>query len=71
MRSDEIETALDRFLDAALMAGLTRVVVVHGKGTGALRSRVSELLNSDRRVQSFRTGDWNEGGTGATIVSLV
>ncbi|MBN2288217.1 MAG: Smr/MutS family protein, partial [Candidatus Glassbacteria bacterium] len=70
MRSDEVALELDRFLDAAVMAGLTGVVVVHGKGTGALRARVSELLSGDRRVASFRIGAWNEGGTGATVVSL-
>jgi len=70
LRSDDIEAELDRFLDTALMAGLTSVVVVHGKGTGALRARVSELLSADKRVAGFRSGGWNEGGTGATIVSL-
>jgi len=69
-RSDEIAMELDRFLSEAEMAGLNQVVVVHGKGTGALRARVTELLSIDRRVESFRSGAWNEGGTGATIVNL-
>jgi DNA mismatch repair protein MutS2 len=70
MRSDQVRMELDRFFDAAVMAGLTSVVVVHGKGTGALRSTVSEILDGEKRVESYRTGAWNEGGTGATIVTL-
>ena len=52
------------------MSGLKCVTVVHGKGTGALRIRVGEVLQNDRRVDSFRLGSWNEGGGGATIVNL-
>jgi len=71
MRSDEIGRILDGFLSAAEMAGLGQVVLVHGKGTGALRAKVAEFLSADHRVESFRPGAWNEGGTGATIVNLV
>ena len=70
MRSDEIVLELDRFLASALQAGLSRVLVVHGKGTGALRQKVTELLKVDNRVESFRPGAWNEGGIGATVISL-
>ena len=52
------------------MSGLTQVLVVHGKGTGALRAKVAELLAEDKRVESFHPGAWNEGGIGATVVSL-
>ena len=71
MRVDEIDQELERFLGQALGAGFKTVVIVHGKGTGALRSRVSELLSRDRRVAGFRLGAWNEGGAGATVVDLV
>jgi len=70
LRADEIGRELDRFLTSAVLSGLTRVLVVHGKGTGALRSKVAELLAADERVDSFRLGAWNEGGIGATVVSL-
>ncbi|HUU30327.1 MAG TPA: endonuclease MutS2 [archaeon] len=70
MHGDEIAEVLDRFLSEAEMAGLGEVVVIHGKGTGALRARVAELLANDPRVESFRAGAWNEGGTGATVVCL-
>ncbi|MEA1997604.1 MAG: Smr/MutS family protein, partial [Gemmatimonadota bacterium] len=70
MRPDEVAEALERFLGDAGVAGFHRVVVVHGKGTGALRAKVAELLSGDSRVENFRSGAWNEGGTGATIVSL-
>ncbi len=70
MRVDEIGQELDRFLTGADMSGLTQVLVVHGKGTGALRAKVSELLAVDKRVESFHPGAWNEGGIGATVVSL-
>jgi len=70
MRADEVGQELDRFLTRAVMSGLTRVLVVHGKGTGALRAKVAELLSADKRVESFHPGGWNEGGIGATIVSL-
>jgi Ca2+-transporting ATPase len=62
--------ASDRFLTGAMLEGIGEVVVLHGKGTGALRSRVAELLKHDRRVESFRPGERTEGGAGVTVVSL-
>jgi len=71
LRVDEIDQELDRFLARARGAGLGSVVIVHGKGTGALRSRVNELLSRDRRVAAFRLGAWNEGGSGATVATFI
>ena len=70
MRVDEMELALQRALDAAIGADLRVMRIIHGKGTGALRERVDELLRADRRVTSHRPGAWNEGGTGVTIAEL-
>lgn len=70
LRVDEIDQELDHFLSQARGAGLGSVVIVHGKGTGALRSRVNELLSRDRRVAEFRLGAWNEGGSGATVATF-
>ena len=70
MRVDEMELALQRALDAAVGADLHVIRIIHGKGTGALRERVDELLRADRRVREHRPGAWNEGGTGVTIAEL-
>ena len=70
MRVDELEDALYRALDAAVRADLRSLRIIHGKGTGALRQRVDEMLRKDTRVTSHRLGLWNEGGTGVTIAEL-
>ncbi|MYG24118.1 MAG: hypothetical protein F4168_17195 [Gemmatimonadetes bacterium] len=69
-RADEAELALCRALDDASVADLREVRVIHGKGTGALRKRVSAVLESDRRVEKFRAGTPAEGGYGVTVVRL-
>ena len=61
---------LDNFLDDAVLTGLTTVRIVHGKGTGALRSAVGDYLARDQRVASFRLGGQGEGGDGVTVVEL-
>lgn len=71
MTGEEAIPMVDKFLDDAVLTGLHRVDIIHGKGTGALRKKVTEFLSHHPRVKSFRLGEWNEGGTGATIVELV
>ena len=70
MRVMEVDDAVLQALDAAIRADIGAITVIHGKGTGALRERVTQLLKGDRRVKTFRLGLWNEGGAGATIVEL-
>ena len=70
MRVDEAEIALTQAVDAAVRADLHALRIIHGKGTGALRERVGELLAADPRVRTFRMGAWNEGGAGVTIAEL-
>jgi DNA mismatch repair protein MutS2 len=70
MTAEEGIEALDQFLDRAVVAGLTQVYVVHGKGTGALRKALTEYLRHHPEVSELRLGDWNEGGAGVTIVKL-
>jgi DNA mismatch repair protein MutS2 len=70
MTGDEALPLVDKFLDSALLAGLTRVDIIHGKGTGALRKKVTDFLSHHPRVRTFRLGEWNEGGAGATVVEL-
>ena len=71
MAREEALGILDKFLDAAFLAGLNRVDVIHGKGTGALRKHVTEFLRSHPHVKSCRGGEWNEGGSGVTVVELL
>ena len=58
------------FLDNAYVAGLHRVDIIHGKGTGALRKRIGEYIKSYPHMKSYRLGEWNEGGAGVTVVEL-
>ena len=69
-RADEVEWALDRHLNAASLAGLAEVRIIHGGGTGAIRQTVRELLSSHPLAKSFRPGGRGEGGDGATVVRL-
>jgi DNA mismatch repair protein MutS2 len=70
MRVSEVDDIVMQALDAAVRADLKELRIIHGKGTGALRERVSEMLRKDTRVASFRLGAWNEGGAGATVAEL-
>jgi len=67
---DEALPKLDHYLNAAFMAGLISVRIVHGKGTGAMRQAVHDTLKRHPLVKSFRLGGWGEGGAGVTIVDL-
>ncbi|WP_396214012.1 endonuclease MutS2 [Gemmatimonas sp.] len=70
MRVDELDDLLLQALDAAVRNDLRELRIIHGKGTGALRSRVAEMLKKDTRVTGFRLGAWNEGGAGVTVADL-
>ncbi len=70
LRVTEIDIEVDRALDQAVLAGLGEIRVIHGKGTGALRERVTRILAQDPRVREFRLGLHGEGGAGVTMVSL-
>jgi DNA mismatch repair protein MutS2 len=62
--------ALDGYLDAAFMAGLRQVCIVHGQGGGILRGAVRASLKQHPLVNSFRSGRPNEGADGVTVVRL-
>ncbi|MFT0802161.1 endonuclease MutS2 [Bacillus swezeyi] len=73
LRGERYENALHRvekYLDDAVLAGYPRVSIIHGKGTGALRKGVQDLLKSHRNVKNSRFGEAGEGGSGVTIVEL-
>ncbi len=69
--TDEARAAVEKFLDDAVLAGYDTVRVVHGKGTGALKRAVEACLRGHPLVAGFRTGAPAEGGSGATVVTLV
>jgi DNA mismatch repair protein MutS2 len=69
-RADEVEWALDSYLNAASLANLNEVRIIHGIGTGAVREIVRGLLTSHPLVKSFRPGGQGEGGDGATVALL-
>lgn len=70
LRVDEMEVELLRALDEAIREDLSDLRIIHGKGTGALRQRVGELLAGDPRVTGYRMGAPREGGAGVTVVAL-
>ena len=70
MRVDEIDDVVMHAVDNAVRADLRALRIIHGKGTGALRDRVGEMLRKEPRVTTFRLGAWNEGGAGVTVVEL-
>ena len=70
MMTDEAIAALERFLDTAMMGKLETVTIIHGKGTGAVRSAVRTYLKRSRYVKSFRPGRYGEGEDGVTVAEL-
>jgi DNA mismatch repair protein MutS2 len=70
LRVDEVDAILTYAVDAAVRAELPALRIIHGKGTGALRDRVAEMLQKDTRVKQYRLGAWNEGGSGVTVAEL-
>ena len=67
---DELIPKLQQAIDGAVQADLQSLRIIHGKGTGAAREAVAELVRADARVVSFRPGRMGEGGAGVTIVEL-
>jgi len=70
MTGEEAAGALDKYLDDAVLAGLTQVRIIHGKGTGALRKAVSDFLRTDPRIAEWRLGETGEGGSGVTVAKV-
>ncbi len=67
---DEAVEAVEKYLDDAYLAGLPKAQIIHGKGTGALRKAITDLLGKHRFVREYRLGRYGEGGTGVTVVEL-
>ena len=70
METLEAEPVVENYIDAAVMARLETVTIIHGKGTGALRKAVHELLRRNKSVKKFRLGNFGEGEAGVTVVEL-
>ena len=70
METLEAESVVENYIGAAVMAKLGTVTIIHGKGTGALRKAVHEMLKRNRAVKSFRLGRYGEGEAGVTVVEL-
>ena len=66
----EAESVVENYLDAASRSKLGTVTIIHGKGTGALRAAVHQLLKKNKQVKSFRLGRYGEGEAGVTVVEL-
>ena len=70
MEAVEAVLAAERYLDSAVLAKLKTVTIIHGKGTGALRTAIQQMLRKNKAVKSFRLGRYGEGESGVTVVEL-
>lgn len=73
LRGENLEEAImevDRFLDESFLSGFGQVYIIHGKGTGVLRTGIQQYLRKHSHVKSFRNGEYGEGGIGVTVAEL-
>ena len=70
MTGDDAWFVVDKYLDEAVLANLSQVTIIHGKGTGALRTALTGFLRKDKRVKTIRAGMFGEGDSGVTVVTL-
>ena len=70
MLGDDGVMEVDRFIDSCLLSGISVITIIHGKGTGALRSAVQQYLRKNPHVKSFRDGAYGEGEAGVTVAEL-
>jgi DNA mismatch repair protein MutS2 len=67
---DDAVSELEKYLDDAFIAGIPSVRIIHGRGTGALRTAVQNYLKGCRNVKSFRQGEFGEGDAGVTVAEF-
>jgi DNA mismatch repair protein MutS2 len=70
LRVNEALAEVDRFIDRVGMSGLTVVTIIHGLGTGALKTAVTEFLKNHPLIAAIRPGEPAEGGAGVTVAEL-
>ena len=61
---------VDKYIDDAMLSGLSSVRIIHGKGTGALKRALWEYFRTDARIASYRLGAYGEGDAGVTVIEL-
>ena len=70
MIGDDAWFVVDKYLDDAVLANIPTVRIIHGKGTGALRAALWKYFKTDKRIKSFRHGEYGEGDAGVTVITL-
>lgn len=70
MIGDDAWFVVDKYIDDAVLAGMPTVRIIHGKGTGALRAALWKYFKHDKRIKSYRHGEYGEGDAGVTIITL-
>ncbi len=70
MIGDDAWFVIDKYLDDAILACMSTVRIIHGKGTGALRAALWKYFKTDKRIKSFRHGEYGEGDAGVTVIEL-
>jgi len=70
MNGEDARLAVDRYLDEAVLSGLHTVRIIHGKGTGALKKYLWDFFRTDKRIKSYRLGNYGEGDGGVTVIEL-
>ncbi len=70
MIGDDAWFVVDKYLDDAVLAGIPTVRIIHGKGTGALRAALWKYFKSDKRIKSYRHGEYGEGDAGVTVIEF-
>lgn len=73
LRGSNLEEAImetDQFIDEAFLGNLGQISIIHGKGTGVLRTGIQDYLRKHKHVKSYRLGNYNEGGAGVTVAEL-
>ncbi len=70
MIGDDAWFVVDKYLDDAILAGISSVRIIHGKGTGALRAALWKYFKSDKRIKTYRHGEYGEGDAGVTVIEL-
>ena len=70
MIGDDAWFVVDKYIDDAVLAGMPTVRIIHGKGTGALRVALWKYFKADKRIKSYRHGEYGEGDAGVTVVTL-
>jgi DNA mismatch repair protein MutS2 len=70
MIGDDAWFVVDKYIDDAILAAMPTVRIIHGKGTGALKAALWKYFKADRRIKSFRHGEYGEGDAGVTVLTL-